>query len=117
MDQIGFGFENFDASGRWRDKDGARSVDSTGMLPSGESFSGPVDLIQIFSRREEDFVRCFVEKLMTFSLGRAIEYYDRLAIDEIIRNTRQSGYRFNDLIAEIILSRPFLLQRGEGNQP
>ncbi|MCA9012448.1 MAG: DUF1592 domain-containing protein, partial [Planctomycetaceae bacterium] len=117
MDSIGFGLENFDAAGQWRDKDGDTVLDAGGTLPSGESFSGPVDLIQILLQREEDFVRCVVEKLMTFTLGRGVEHYDRPAIDQIIRNTKESSYRFNDLIAEIVLSRPFLLQRGEGIQP
>jgi len=117
MDSIGFGLENFDAAGQWRDRDGETTLDAGGMLPTGESFSGPVDLIQILLQREEEFVRCFVEKLMTYALGRGIEYYDRPAIDQIIRNTTDFNYRFNDLVAEIVLSRPFSLQRGEGNQP
>ena len=117
MDSIGFGLENFDAAGQWRDKDGETVLDAAGTLPTGESFSGPVDLIEILLQREEEFVRCVVEKLMTFALGRGVEYYDRPAIDRIIRRTKKNNYRFNDLIAEIVLSRPFMLQRGEGIEP
>lgn len=113
MDTIGFGFENFDAIGKWREQDGDDPIDAGGQLPTGEQFSSATELVQILSQREESFVRHLCGKLLTFSLGRGLEYYDRLAIDRIIENTKDTEYRFHDLIREVVLSRPFRLQRGD----
>ena len=62
MDAIGFGFENFDAIGRWRDKDGQHTIDAAGKLPSGESFKSPTELITILSKRDRQFARCVTER-------------------------------------------------------
>ncbi len=111
MDAIGFGFENFDAIGRWREKDKDRPIDSAGDLPSGEKFQSAHELIAILSRREEDFVRHLSSKLLTFALGRGVEYYDRVALDEIVQTTKPESHRFQDLIREVVLSRPFRMRR------
>ncbi len=116
MDAIGFGFENFDAIGRWRDKDKDQPIDSAGDLPSGEKFQSAQELIAILARREEDFVRHLSGKLLTFALGRGIEYYDRVALNEIVERTKPDGHRFRDLIRQVVLSRPFRMRSGEGNR-
>ncbi|QDT36581.1 DUF1592 domain-containing protein [Stratiformator vulcanicus] len=110
MDAIGFGFENFDAIGRWRDHDKDRPIDSAGDLPSGESFQSSRELIAILSKREEDFVRHLSGKLLTFAIGRGVEYYDRVALDEIVQRTKPRSHRFQDLIREVVLSRPFRMR-------
>ena len=110
MDAIGFGFENFDAVGRWREKDKDRPIDSAGDLPSGEKFQSAHELIAILSRREEDFVRHLSSKLLTFALGRGVEYFDRVALDEIVQKTKPESHRFQDIIREVVLSRPFRMR-------
>jgi hypothetical protein len=111
MDAIGFGFENFDAIGRWRDQDNGSPIDSTGELPGGAKFTNPQELIEILCRREEEFIRHLAGRMLTYALGRGVEYYDRPALDRILERTRGDGYRFRDLIREVVLSRPFLWQR------
>ncbi|WP_197442881.1 DUF1592 domain-containing protein [Lignipirellula cremea] len=113
MDTIGFGFEHFDAIGKWRDQDGKQPIDAAGELPSGESFQSAQELVQILANREEAFVRHLSAKLLTFATGRGVEYYDRVAIDQIVENTRDQHFRLQDLVSEIVLSRPFRLTRSE----
>ena len=113
MDTIGFGLENFDAIGQWRDQDQGRPIDAAGDLPGGETFSTPQELIAILSGRDEDFIRHLSGKLLTFALGRGVEYYDRVALDKIVRQTKPNGYRFRDLVREVALSRPFRFTQNE----
>src|SRR5207249_7466390 len=80
MDAIGFAFENFDAIGAWRDKDGKFDIDPAGTLPSGESFKNPADLrTMLVKTKRNEFERCLAEKLLTYALGRGLEYYDSCA--------------------------------------
>ncbi len=111
MDAIGFGFENYDAIGQWRTMDGDFPVDAGGVLPTGETFANATELVEILATREEEFVAHLSSRLLTFALGRGTEYFDRIAIEEILAKTRPDGYRFRDLIREVVLSRPFLLQK------
>lgn len=111
MDDIGFGLENFDAIGRWRDKDGDEPIDAAGTLPSGESFSGPAELVAILAAREREFVACVAEKLLTYALGRGLEYYDQCAVTSIVDRTTEGENRFEALATSIALSEPFRLVR------
>jgi hypothetical protein len=114
MDPIGFGLENFDAIGAWRDKDGGVVVDPSGKLTTGESFNGATDLIGILSDRKRDsFVRNFSEKLLIYSLGRGVERYDRPALDQIVKNVQGGGYRFSSVVLAVVKSVPFDQQRTE----
>jgi hypothetical protein len=113
MDGLGFGFENFDAVGRWRDMDGNEPVDASGKLPTGETFSGPVELVKILKTREREFGHCLTEKMLTYALGRGLEYYDECTVDQITTALSKDGYRFSTLVREIVTSDPFLLQRNE----
>ena len=113
MDAIGFGLENFDAIGRWREQDGEHPIDSVGELPTGETFHGPAELIDILGSRKDEFTRCLTEKLLTYALGRGLEYYDRCAVDRIVSVTAADEYRFKTLVKAIATSRPFLLRTGE----
>ena len=111
MDDIGFGLENFDAIGRWRDADGENPIDAAGTLPSGESFSGPQELVALLAAREREFVECVAEKLLTYALGRGLEYYDQCAVTQIVDRTSAGGNRFGALVTSIALSEPFRLSR------
>jgi hypothetical protein len=114
MDDLGFGFENFDPIGRWREKEGGRPIDATGQLPSGESFDGPIELVRILSQRERAFAVAMSRRMLTYALGRGLEYYDQCAIDAIIKKMEQDDYRFSTLVLEIVSSEPFQKRRGEG---
>lgn len=114
LDTLGFGFENFDAVGKWRDKDGGQDVDASGELPSGEKFNGPVELIQLLKGRKRQFARSLTEKLLTYALGRGLQYYDRCAVDEILMQLNRNEYRFSELVLGIVASKPFQKRRGDG---
>jgi hypothetical protein len=110
MDPLGFAFENFDAVGAWREKDGDAAVDASGELPSGQKFTGPAGLKQIMRQNNSLFVRCLSEKMLTYALGRGLEPYDRRAIDRIVESVTTEDYRFAALIAAIVTSDPFQMR-------
>ena len=114
MDALGFGFENFDAIGRWREMDGKHPVDATGQLPGDESFRGAIELIAILKKRKERFCRSLSRKLLVYALGRGLEFYDRCAVDKIMEASRKKDYRLVPLIQAVVLSEPFRMRRGEG---
>jgi mono/diheme cytochrome c family protein len=116
MDVLGFGFENFDATGRWRDIDGDQTIDSSGKLPTGESFSGPTELVRLLKNRRTEFARCLSEKMLTYALGRGLEYYDRCATDAILARLNNNEYRFSELVLGIVTSKPFQKRRGDGER-
>jgi len=113
MDAIGFGLENFDAVGRWRDKDGKSPVDASGELPGGRKFNGPLELVAILKQRKADFAACFAKKMLTFALGRGLEYYDKCAVDQIATAAAKNDYRFSSFVLAVVNSEPFLLRRSE----
>ena len=114
MDPLGFGFENFDAVGRWRDTDGEAPIDASGTLPGGESFAGPGDLKALLRARSDDFARTLAENLMTYALGRGLEYYDQCAVDRILADLDGHEYRFGRLVADIVSSDAFRKRKVEG---
>jgi mono/diheme cytochrome c family protein len=116
MDPLGFGFENFDAIGGWRDREGKHKIDPSGTLPNGQSFKGPVELRAILKKRQEAFARCLTEKLLTYALGRGVERYDRCAVDEIVKNAGKDKYKFSRLVMDIVKSDPFQKRRGKGTK-
>ena len=97
MDPLGFGLENFDATGAWRDRDGKDPIDASGTLPDGRLFRGPGELRKVLAEKSDDFVRCLTEKLMTYALGRGLTPADRPEVDRIVRHTCRNGYRFSSL--------------------
>ncbi len=112
MDALGFALENFDAVGQWRMKDGAFDVDSTGEFADGTKFSGPEGLKTVLAQKREMFARCLAEKMLTYALGRGVEYYDRRAVDHIVTQLAAGGDKFSVLITEIVKSDPFRQRRG-----
>ena len=126
MDAIGFGLENFDAVGRWRDSDGGQPIDSAGTLPddaadaapgASRSFSGAAQLAKILARDPQKISRTLARKLLSYSLGRGLQYYDQCAIDTIIEKIGPGGHRFQDLVLAVVTSEPFLYRRGESKAP
>ena len=119
IDPVGFALENFDAVGRWRDQEGdSGPVDVSGGLPGAGELKGVAGLEEALLRRPELFAGTLTEKLLTFGLGRGVEYYDAPAIRQILREAQPDGYRFSSLILGIVKSVPFQLRRaaarGEG---
>ncbi len=117
MDPLGFGFENFDAVGAWRTKDGKFDIDSSGVLPSGEKFAGPAELRKILLTRKVEFAKAFTDKLLTFALGRGLERTDRCYVDDIVRELATNEYKFSSLVLEIVKSKPFQMRRGKRGTP
>ena len=98
MDAIGFALENYNAIGAFRTKDGTLDIDATGELPDGTSFHGIADLKQILKNRKQRFARCLTEKMLTYALGRGLEYYDRPTLERIVaqlEGQRLQKYRTN----------------------
>jgi mono/diheme cytochrome c family protein len=111
MDALGFALENFDAVGAWRLFDGKHQIDAAGELPDGEKFQGPAELTRLLqTKRNEQFVRCLSEKLLTYALGRGLEYYDQCTVDRITEVTAMDGYRFSTFVLAITNSEPFQKQ-------
>jgi PAS domain-containing protein len=115
MDPLGLGFENFDAIGRWRDKDGEHLVDATGSLRDGKTFSGSVELVQLLAERQPEIYRYFSEKLLTYALGRGLEPYDKCAIDAILESASKQGYTMSSFVSGVVTSQPFTKRRPDGD--
>ncbi len=113
MDDMGFAFENFNAIGAFRDKDGEFPIDPAGKLPDGEAFKNPNELKAILKGKQELVTRNLAEKLLTYGTGRGLEWYDKRALDGIVAETAKREYRFSALVTAIVRSDPFRLKRGE----
>jgi hypothetical protein len=113
MDPLGFALERFDAIGGWRTKDreAGDAIDSSGRLADGTVVDGPVDLRKGLLEHPEQFVQTLTEKLMTFALGRSIEYYDMPAVRKIVRDAAREDYRFSAILRGIVESVPFRMAR------
>ena len=111
MDPLGFALENFNAIGKWRTTDGTSAIDASGVLPDGTTFAGPDEFRQALLMRREEFIRTFTEKLLTYALGRAVQYYDMTAVRTIMRDAAPSNYRWSSLILGIVESRPFQMRK------
>ncbi len=108
MDPIGFALENFDWMGRWRDTEAnGRPVDASGALPTGEKFSGAVELRQVLLGRKQDFVRHLAGKVLGFALGRGLQDGDACTVQKLAAALESDGFRARTLIREIVLSAPF----------
>jgi hypothetical protein len=116
IDPVGFSLENFDAVGQWREHEaGGERVDASGTLPGAGEFRGPDGLEKALLARPELFVTTLTEQLLTFALGRGVEYYDAPAVRKIVRDARKDEYRFSSLILGIVKSVPFQMRSAEPN--
>jgi mono/diheme cytochrome c family protein len=114
MDPLGFAFENYNAIGAWRTKDGEHDINAAGELPDGQKFSGPAGLKEVLLARKDDFTRCLAEKMLIYALGRGLEYYDQPTLARIAKRVADNDYRFSSLVVEIVKSEPFVNRRGFG---
>ena len=113
MDPIGFALENFDALGAWRWNDSGFPVEPTGQLVDGTKVTGPASLRAALVKHSDAFLRTFTEKLLTYALGRGLEYYDMPAVRAIDREAASNGNRFSSFVLGIVRSTPFEMRRAE----
>ena len=112
LDPIGFGLENFDAIGRWRDKDeNGAAIDASGELPSGEQFSSPQELKAIIASRLDPFARNLVERMLAYALCRRLAGYDETVVDGLMQEIAADDYRMQTVITAIVTSYPFTHRR------
>jgi hypothetical protein len=114
MDPIGFSLENYDLIGKWRDADGGTPVNAAGRLVDGTMLDGPASLRQALLDRRGAVVTTAAEKLLTYALGRRVEYFDMPAVRVIVRDASRNDNRFSSLIAGVVKSLPFQMKRYEG---
>ena len=113
MDPIGFGLENFDWMGRWREKEAdGKPIDATGELPSGEKFNGPVELRQALLDRKQEFIGNLAGKVLGYALGRSLQDGDSCTVQRVVQTLEKDNYRARTLIREIVLSVPFRNTQG-----
>jgi hypothetical protein len=110
MDPMGFALENFDLLGRWRDKDAGVPVNARDQLVDGTVVDGVGDLRAVLVSRSDAFVTNFSEKLLTYALGRRLEYYDQPAVRRIVEESAREDFRFNAIVLGIVNSVPFRMK-------
>ena len=121
MDPLGFALENFDQAGRWRTVEESfdsrsasfASIDASGTLPDGTVFEGAAGLRDVLVSRSDRFVATMTEKLLTYALGRGLEFYDMPTVRAIAREARRDDHRFSSLVLGVVKSRPFQMRRSE----
>jgi hypothetical protein len=111
MDPIGFAMENFDAVGKWRERDGANTIDVSGVFPSGTKFNGITGLKQELLRQPEQLATTVAEKLLMYAIGRNVHYYDAPAVRAIMREGAANDYTFSSLVLGVVNSRPFTMRQ------
>ena len=116
LDPLGFGLENFDAIGRWRTKIGTEPVDATGLMSSGEKFTGPAELKRLLLARKDDFARNVTERMLAYALGRGVEFHDMPSLADITATLKNDQYRSSTLVTEIVKSYPFQFRRDAAPQ-
>jgi hypothetical protein len=112
LDPIGFGLENFDAIGRWRNRDdNGEPIDASGELSDGKRFSSPQELKSIIAGRLDEVSRNLVERLLAYALCRKLEGYDEIVVDELMKEIAGEEYRMQTLITAVVTSYPFTHRR------
>jgi hypothetical protein len=114
MDPVGFSLEQFDLIGKWRDTDGGSPVNASGRLADGTMLDGPASLRKALLSRRDAVAMTATEKLLTYALGRRVEYFDMPAVRAVVRDAARTNYRVSSLIAGIVKSVPFGMKRFEG---
>jgi hypothetical protein len=118
MDPLGFALENFNGVGEYRTKDASGPIDASGQLADGTKIDGVVGLREALLKHPEYFVGTLSEKMLTYALGRPLEYYDMPVVRGIVQGAARSDYRFSSIIAGIVMSEPFQMRRAlEGDGP
>jgi hypothetical protein len=114
IDPLGFALENFDGVGEWRVKEPGGRIDASGQLADGAKVDGPVALRKALMKHPEQFARTFTEKLLTYGLGRGVEYYDMPLVRSIARDAAKQNYRFSAVVFGIVKSTPFMMKKAPG---
>jgi mono/diheme cytochrome c family protein len=114
MDPIGFAMENFDAVGRWRERDGQQPIDATGVFPEGTKFDGMSGLKQELLRQPQQFVGTVAERLLMYAIGRNLQYYDAPTVRTVMRDAAPANYTLPSLVLGIVKSRPFQMREAGG---
>ena len=107
FEPIGLSLENFDGIGAWRLKDEGQPIDATGVLANGTKIDGVASLRDVLMQNSEQFVRVIAEKLLTYALGRGVEYQDMPLVRSIARDAAGGNYRFSSLVLGVVKSAPF----------
>jgi Protein of unknown function (DUF1592)/Protein of unknown function (DUF1588)/Protein of unknown function (DUF1585)/Protein of unknown function (DUF1595)/Protein of unknown function (DUF1587)/Cytochrome C oxidase, cbb3-type, subunit III len=110
MDPIGFAMENFDAVGKWRERDAGVTIDAEGVFPDGTKFEGVAGLKKALLAHPEEFVGTVAEKLMMYAVGRNVQYYDEPALRAIVRQAARNNYTFGSLVTGVVKSTPFQMR-------
>jgi len=113
MDPIGFSLENYNAVGKWREKDGAFKIDPSGKLPEGQSLDGPAGLKRVLLEQKNDFTRCLVEKMTVYALGRGLGRADKCTVKDVVEAAAKDNYRMSSVILGIVKSDAFLKRKGK----
>jgi hypothetical protein len=113
MDPVGFSLENFDLIGKYRDEDGGTPVNAKGKLADGTNLDGPGSLRRALLDRRGAVASTATEKLLTYALGRRVDYFDMPAVRTIVRDAARQDYRFSSLITGIVKSVPFQMKKAE----
>ena len=113
MDPIGFAMENFDAVGRWRDSDAGSPVDASGVFPDGTEFQGMAGLKRVLLSRPDQFVNTVAGKLLMYSLGRNLQYYDAPSVRAIVYQSAPGNYTLSSLILGVVRSAPFQMRESQ----
>jgi hypothetical protein len=116
MDPIGFAMENFDAVGRWRDIEGTApgsAIDASGVFPDGTRFEGMAGLKEVLLSRPDQFVNTVAGKLLMYSIGRNLQYYDAPAVRAIVHRAAARNYTFASLILGVVESAPFQMREAQ----
>jgi hypothetical protein len=106
--------ENFDAIGRWRERDGGQPIDTTGVFPDGMTFDGVGGLKQALLGQRDQFAGTVAERLLMYAIGRNVHYYDAPALRAIMRRAAAEDYRFSSLVLGIVSSPPFQMRQAGG---
>jgi Protein of unknown function (DUF1585)/Protein of unknown function (DUF1588) len=114
IDPLGFALENFDAVGTWRDRaEGGSTVDASATLLDGTKFTGLPGLREVLLSKRDQFAATVTTKLLSYAIGRTVEYYDQPEVRRIVRKTATDNYRWSAVILEIVKSTPFHMRRAE----
>lgn len=111
IDPLGMALENFDPVGRWREKEMTSIIDASGELIDGTKFNGVGDLRKVLANRKEEFTRAYVQHMLSYALGRKLDYYDTKTVREITAGVSADGYKFSRVVLEIAKSYPFRFRR------
>jgi hypothetical protein len=116
MDPIGFALENYDGIGRWRETDSGAKIDAVSQASDGTTIAGSSGLRPYLAARSSEFVRTVTEKLLTYALGRELDYYDAPTVRQIVRDAAKNDYRWSSVLTGIVSSVPFQ-QRQAADEP